>query len=1200
MNMTSMTRIAWVLGICGLLAGNLAQASLWWEAPALKYDEKLVGSIAMDPHYMSKDEADQYLALVTGSGGGTAYLYSIPALTAAASSNDVAPIAQGNTGDFWGTVWKGVAVSSRLRRVLTGQTGTQPDHTSFPVTAPWLKDINTFNVTNDPTKVYFDGCTFSPSGEHLYSDVYKSDDLAIPRRTTIVKWNVTNLISSGIGLTTNAVAFTSLSRVRNVSVYAIAGKDLVYYGEGDNALGVVPRKICVYDFDKMEETVLTTLDRTGEAGVTDANLDIMNVKVGGNVPGRQMHLYVQCDDGALFIYTLNADGKSVGGLVKSFTSAEVKTLVGDPALPRIRNFEVTNDERFAFMLNPPSSGGVDNIRLHVLWTPPVQKQAWYKRPSLKLKEEIAVTNPQYLNKDAGDSYLFLPSGTGKTAPAYLYDISRLTTAGCADEVAPIAAGVPDGTLIYHEDFDGIETTTTADTLAALGWQMIENTPPGLTNTATYTISGGKLITDNLKAYKDANSNDSYALIKSSDFMRAYCTNDYTYQYDLTYRDTSHDGFRYVSLLCNYTGTNVYNTVDLRIRGDGFNQARIGGNWPHYNNTTCPLRATGTNSMLYRLFGEQYTSADQRGLKDKTVTVRVEMSREHGPTVYVNNMLVSKMEANTQNWPALRDMAYAICFKTSRDIKAEIDNLMVWTGCCPQPIQPPVPTGTMIYEQDFDGIEALDNAAVEQALGWDIVETPAAPLNGLTHTAKYSIQGGKLTTDNLDETVGTSNDSYMIIKPSDYMRAYCTNDYSYQYDVTYRNASANNFRYVAILCNYTGSNVYNTVDIRIRGEGYNQIRHNGNKWEHYSSGAWPLNGSGLNSMMYMLYGKPYYYPGNNNVLYYNYTNITLTVRVHMSMEKGPSVYVNDMLVSQMDQNQSYWDERIGWDAYAICFKTSNKVKAEIDNLKIWTGCGAAPVWKSGAISNRDLRVLTSSGGAPLASSSLALDASWPGDTSVIQTDAQTVQFDTLDFGRDGTSLYTDNRSGAPRNQIVKWDVGSLTTNGISLISNAVYTTSVNGLSAINVYGIGDTDLVYYGESVVTNGGIASVYVLDPATGTESLLLNNLSGRVANVKVAGVGLGELLLFVQCDDGALSVYALSDDGKSVVAQLKAFTADEIKALLGGVSFTAMRSFEVTNDARYAFFSFDGADALYVVEGLPSHSTGTVIKLIGPEEQP
>jgi hypothetical protein len=168
----------------------------------------------------------------------------------------------------------------------------------------------------------------------------------------------------------------------------------------------------------------------------------------------------------------------------------------------------------------------------------------------------------------------------------------------------------------------------------------------------------------------------------------------------------------------------------------------------------------------------------------------------------------------------------------------------------------------------------------------------------------------------------------------------------------------------------------------------------------------------------------------------------------------------------------------------------------------------------------------------------------------------VQFDTLDFGRDGSCLYTDNRSGAPRNRIVKWDVGSLTSNGGSLVSNAVYATSVNGLSAINGYGIGDADLVYYGESVVTNGGAASVCVLDPATGTESLLLSGVPGRVANVKVAGIGRGELLLFVQCDDGALRVYALNADGRSVGALLKAFTPDEIKTLLGGVTFTAMRS--------------------------------------------
>ena len=41
-------------------------------------------------------------------------------------------------------------------------------------------------------------------------------------------------------------------------------------------------------------------------------------------------------------------------------------------------------------------------------------------------------------------------------------------------------------------------------------------------------------------------------------------------------------------------------------------------------------------------------------------------------------------------------------------------------------------------------------------------------------------------------------------------------------------------------------------------------------------------------------------------------------------------------------------------------------------------------------------------------------------------------------------------------------------------------------------------------------------------------------------------------------------------------------------------MRSFEVTNDGRHAFFTFDCADALYVVEGLPPRS-GMVLTLGG-----
>jgi len=250
--------------------------------------------------------------------------------------------------------------------------------------------------------------------------------------------------------------------------------------------------------------------------------------------------------------------------------------------------------------------------------------------------------------------------------------------------------------------------------------------------------------------------------------------------------------------------------------------------------------------------------------------------------------------------------------------------------------PNPPAGTIIYEEDFDGIETSNSVDSANAIGWDIIETAPAPLH-LAHSAKYTISGGKLTTDNLTATVGTSNDSYALIKPNEYMKQFCTNDYTYQYDVTYRNAE-NATRYVSLLCNYTGSNVYNTVDLRYAGNGYNQFRYKiPNEWNHYNTDdyTWPIQTTGTVSMLNQLFGQPYTSSVTNG-----FKDKVCTVRVEMSMANGPSVYVNGLLVSRMNQYQTYWNQTKNF-AYAICFKTSNKVKAEIDNVKVWTGCGVEP-------------------------------------------------------------------------------------------------------------------------------------------------------------------------------------------------------------------------------------------------------------------
>ena len=950
------------LAICAGFIGNNAFAKPWWSSPVVKYSENTgVAYNLADPHYMNKDESDQYLFVPLSSGGGTVQLYSIPALIAATSSNDIAPIAQSVNAStaIWGS-WKGCAVSDDLKIAITGNGNAGNSvRTTFPLSAPWTNNVTVFCSTNNPNNLAMDGCDFSHDSTHLYSDIYTSTGL----NSNLVTWSVSYVPGKGIGLTQESVFMTSCTRFRCVNDYYIGGKDLLYYGEGNDLLGVKPRNAYVYDPALGTETLLVSLNRTNEVGKVGADLDIMNVKVGGVRSGK-MHLYLQCNDGAIYIYNLASDGKTVGALVKSFHHADLQAIFGVD-FPRIRNIEFTDDEEYGFIDHKPFNIAAGNALLHVLWTPEVATtaKAWFNYPYLKVKESVSASEPRCMNKDEADQFLFLPSGISSASSGYLYSIPALTAAKEASAVAPIISGKPSafqpGTIIYHQDFDGITANDNDSTMAALGWQI--NTNLNKKNTASYSVHDGRIFVDNLSA--------------------------------------------------------------------------------------------------------------------------------------------------------------------------------------------------------------------------------------------------------------SSVDGYAVIKDSNEMKAYCTNDYSYQYDVTYREANTNNFRYFSLLCNYLeGSNYYNTVDVRIRGEGYNQSRRLG-AWDHYSSDfSWPLEGTYTNSMMYLLHGLGYDPTKNgtgNAGDYYNMTNRTITVRVEMSVTNGASVYVNGMLVSKMDINKQNW-AFLSTNAYAICFKTSTRLRCEVDNIMVWQGCGVEPVWKGGAISDQKMRVLTASAGA--VNASLPLNGAWTKDATVFGItnvpEMVTANMDAMDFGHSFGATqylysYSDYFWGAtntptPRgyqHKIYKWDVANLVSNGVGFASNAVYTTALQQLRNLDVYYIGGKDLVYYGEGQVGLAGAAKVCVLDTVTSNETVLVNAttnaMPSNVMNVKVSGVGLGQMYLYVQCDDGSLDIYELSADGLSVGNLVKTFTPAEIKTLLGGVSFTNMRSFEVTNDGKYAFFSFFGSDGLYVVETV-ARPKGTVLMIM------
>jgi len=327
----------------------------WWQTPSVKYCAN-TGCTDSDPHYMNKDESDQYLfiPLFSSNPSRPGKLYSIPALIAAASSNDVSPIASGTPNDLYGN-WKGGAISDALLRLVPGNgvPGSVTYFASLPLTAPWTKDVTGFAITNNPSAWGMDGMDFSHNSTFLFSNIYNSG-----YRNKIVKWDIVNLNATGLAFVTNTVFDSSLTRIRNISNYYIGGKDLVFYGEGETTAAGVYGKVCVYDPSIGTETVLVSgLDRGS------ADTDIVNVKVGGVGLG-QMHLYVETNNGALRIYNLNADGKSVGDLVRSFTAAQVKALLHNASFSIMRSFEVTNDEKYAFFAHHSSD------QLYVVWTNP--------------------------------------------------------------------------------------------------------------------------------------------------------------------------------------------------------------------------------------------------------------------------------------------------------------------------------------------------------------------------------------------------------------------------------------------------------------------------------------------------------------------------------------------------------------------------------------------------------------------------------------------------------------------------------------------------------------------------------------------------------------------------------------------------------------------------------------------------------------
>ncbi len=258
---------------------------------------------------------------------------------------------------------------------------------------------------------------------------------------------------------------------------------------------------------------------------------------------------------------------------------------------------------------------------------------------------------------------------------------------------------------------------------------------------------------------------------------------------------------------------------------------------------------------------------------------------------------------------------------------------------------PTVEGTLWYYEDFEKYElSTDSSKTANMLGWSFNESTDVLLS--TNSAEYSIadyNGSRQFYIRNYISGKSAKDSFITVL--DRQLRYLHNvNYTYQYDLTYTEAS-NNSRYIVLVSEYNGS-FYNTGHIRNGGYGNNECYNGG--WKQYDAKI--DKNRDVGSVSDKLLGKV----ANGAQIF---KNVSISIRYVVDWENGNKIYarVNDknsyskgewVLVSEFDPTQSgkdFWDPALG--GYAMAFKTGGQQNGYIDNITIWAGTGDEPADKS---------------------------------------------------------------------------------------------------------------------------------------------------------------------------------------------------------------------------------------------------------------
>lgn len=345
-------------------ANQTRDGGYWWQGPVVQASMAITSFSRYypAPHYMNKDNADAYLIVDMGIGDSydPFFVYRISDLIGLnGHTNDIGLAVASATSRDLGIRIKGGAVSSFYNIALPGVSSSgRTLCAAISITngvessVEPLESIQSyyFSTTNGFAG---DGVDFDANGRFLYSNVYPGKQIS--------KWRLEFDLAPLVA-TNNLVLLktfeTDVERVRNISVHKIAGRELVFYGEGRISTSIEPG---VYVLDVTDDTEWK--QHLLVASKTLFTSDITNVKVSGENTANPT-LYVCMDEGRMHIFNLNSNGLTLAGEtpVRTFNHEELALLRGIRGRSSIfRNFDVTQDGKYAFFINDNQSSGSTGI-----------------------------------------------------------------------------------------------------------------------------------------------------------------------------------------------------------------------------------------------------------------------------------------------------------------------------------------------------------------------------------------------------------------------------------------------------------------------------------------------------------------------------------------------------------------------------------------------------------------------------------------------------------------------------------------------------------------------------------------------------------------------------------------------------------------------------------------------------------------------